>query len=64
MVPIGAKTNAIVAGDNAVTVSGLVKAGQVVATQTIGGQESCVPQASQGYLLRWCQSKRSSRLND
>jgi hypothetical protein len=51
MVAIGTKTNAIVAGDNVVTVSGLVKAAQVVATQTIGGQESCVPQASSGIFV-------------
>lgn len=51
MVLIGSKTTGITAGNNAVTVSGLVKAARVVATQTVGGQESCVPAASSGVLV-------------
>lgn len=43
MVQIGQKTADITAGNNLVTVSGLVKDGQVAATQTVGGQEGCVP---------------------
>lgn len=43
MVPIGTKATGLTAGNNAVTVSGLVKGAQVAATQTINGQESCVP---------------------
>lgn len=42
MVAIGSKNTGITAGNNTVTVSGLVKAAQVVATQTVNGQESCV----------------------
>lgn len=45
MVPIGSKTTGITEGQNTVTVSGLVKAAEVVATQTVAGQESCIPQA-------------------
>ncbi|MCC6823427.1 MAG: hypothetical protein IT579_22070 [Verrucomicrobia subdivision 3 bacterium] len=45
MVLIGAKTSGVTAGNNSVTVSGLVKAAQVAATQTITGQEGCVPPA-------------------
>lgn len=43
MVVIGSKNAGIVAGNNAVTVSGLIKGAQVGATQTINGQESCTP---------------------
>lgn len=43
MQPIGQKTSGIVAGANLVTVSNLVKGAQVAATQTVGGQEGCVP---------------------
>lgn len=43
MVSIGSKTTGITAGNNFVTVSGLVKSAQVSATQTVNGQESCVP---------------------
>jgi hypothetical protein len=45
MVLMGSKTSAITAGNNTVTVSGLVKNGIVAATQTINGQEACVPTA-------------------
>lgn len=51
MVIIGTKTNGITAGNNAVTVSGLAFGARVVATQTIAGQESCVPQATSGILV-------------
>jgi hypothetical protein len=43
MVPIGQKTSGITAGVNLVTVSNLVKGAQVAATQTVNGQEGCVP---------------------
>lgn len=43
MVQIGQMTSDITAGNNTVTVSGLVKDGQVAATQTVAGQEGCVP---------------------
>lgn len=43
MQPIGQKTSGIVAGVNLVTVSNLVKGAQVAATQTVNGQEGCVP---------------------
>lgn len=43
MVFIGSKTTGVTAGNNTVTVSGLVKGAQVAATQTINGQEGCVP---------------------
>jgi len=46
MLPIGVKTSDITAGNNQVGVSGLVKTGKVVATQTVNGQESCVPASS------------------
>jgi hypothetical protein len=39
----------VVAGNNTVTVSGLVKSAQVAATQTINNQEGCVP--PQGILV-------------
>jgi len=39
---VGEKTTGIVAGDNTVTVSGLIKLGQLQATQTLGGQEGCL----------------------
>ncbi len=51
MVQIGSKTTGITAGNNAVTVTGLVKGARVVATQTVGGQESCVPGAATGVLV-------------
>ena len=43
MVAIGSKTSGITNGINQVTVSGLVKGAKVAATQTIAGQEGCVP---------------------
>jgi len=43
MTSIGTKTTDITAGQNTVTVSGLVKGATVAATQTVSGQESCVP---------------------
>jgi hypothetical protein len=43
MVAIGTRTSGIVAGNNTVTVSGLIKTAQVAATQVINGQEGCVP---------------------
>lgn len=43
MVLIGAKTSGVTAGNNTVAVAGLVKNAQVAATQTITGQEGCVP---------------------
>lgn len=43
MVQVGQKTSDIAAGNNLVTVSGLVKDAQVAATQTVAGQEGCVP---------------------
>ena len=43
MVEIGSKTSDITEGNNTVTVSGLVRGAQVAATQTVGGQEGCVP---------------------
>jgi hypothetical protein len=43
MVAIGSKTSDIVGGNNTVAVSGLVKGAQVAATQTLNGQEGCVP---------------------
>ena len=45
MLPIGSKTSGIVGGNNSVTVSGLVKGAQVAATQTLNGQEGCLPTA-------------------
>lgn len=49
MVVIGSKTTGITAGNNTVTVSPLVKLAKVSATQTVGGQESCVQ--SSGLLV-------------
>jgi hypothetical protein len=43
---IGSKVTDITAGNNTVTVSGLAKTAKVVATQTVGGQESCIPTSS------------------
>lgn len=43
MVLIGQKTNGVVAENNTITVSGLVRGAQVAATQTINGQEGCLP---------------------
>jgi hypothetical protein len=43
MVAIGSKTSGITNGVNQVTVSGLVKTAKVAATQTVAGQEGCVP---------------------
>jgi hypothetical protein len=43
MVNIGSKTSGITAGENIVTVSGLTKGALGAATQTVNGQESCVP---------------------
>jgi hypothetical protein len=45
MVEVGSKTSDIVGGNNTVTVSGVVKGAQVAATQTLNGQEGCVPTA-------------------
>jgi hypothetical protein len=45
MVAIGSTTNGIVGGNNSVRVSGLVKGAQVAATQTLSGQEGCIPPA-------------------
>lgn len=45
MVQIGELNVGIVTGANNVPVTGLVKGAQVAATQTIGGQEGCVPTA-------------------
>lgn len=44
-VQIGQLTSGIVDGNNSVPVTGLVKGAQVAATQTVGGQEGCVPTA-------------------
>jgi hypothetical protein len=43
MVAVGSKTTGITAGTNTVTVSGLVRNAQVAATQTVAGQEGCIP---------------------
>ena len=43
MVVIGSKTIGVTAGNNTVTVAGLVKNAQVGATQKINGQEGCTP---------------------
>jgi hypothetical protein len=43
MVQIGVKSSGVTAGNNTVTVSGLIQGAQVVATQTINGQQGCVP---------------------
>lgn len=43
MVLIGSKTSDVTAGNNIVTVAGLQKNAIVAATQTIDGQEGCVP---------------------
>ncbi len=43
--PVGSLTEGIVNGNNSVPVTGLVKGGIVGATQTVNGQESCVPTA-------------------
>ena len=43
MVVIGSKTTGVTAGNNTVTVAGLVKNAQVGATQKINGQEGCTP---------------------
>ena len=51
MVAIGTKTSGITAGNNAVTVSGLALGARVVATQTIAGQESCLPAATSGVMV-------------
>lgn len=51
MVVIGTKTSGITVGNNAITVSGLTFGARVVATQTIAGQESCIPQASSGVVV-------------
>jgi hypothetical protein len=42
-VQVGTKTTGVVAGNNTVTVSGLVKGAKVGATQTISSQEGCTP---------------------
>lgn len=43
MVLIGSKTTGVTAGNNTVTVSGLVKNAKVGATQMINGQQGCIP---------------------
>jgi hypothetical protein len=43
MVPIGSMTSGIVNGANTVPVAGLVKGALVAATQTVNGQQGCVP---------------------
>ncbi len=43
MVLIGSKLSGVTAGNNTVTVSGLVKTAIVAATQKIDGQEGCLP---------------------
>lgn len=43
MVEIGSKTAGIVSGNNSVPVTGLVKGAIVGATQTLNGQEGCIP---------------------
>ncbi len=43
MVAIGELTTGIVAGNNSVPVTGLIKNAQVAATQTLNGQEGCLP---------------------
>lgn len=45
MVQIGTLNAGVVAGNNSVPVTGLVKGAQVAATQTIGGTEGCTPTA-------------------
>lgn len=45
MLLIGAKTTGVTAGNNTVTVTGLVKGAQVAGTQKINEQEGCVPTA-------------------
>lgn len=45
MVEIGSLTSGIVGGNNNVPVTGLVKGAQVAATQTLYGQEGCMPTA-------------------
>ncbi|HNQ73457.1 MAG TPA: hypothetical protein PKN95_07625 [Verrucomicrobiota bacterium] len=51
LVQVGEKTTDISAGNNAVPVSGLVKGARVVATQTVNGQEGCLPEANTGLLV-------------
>jgi hypothetical protein len=43
MVAIGQKTSGVTAGNNSVSVTGLVLGAKVGATQTVSGQEGCVP---------------------
>ncbi len=43
MVPVGTLTTGIVAGNNTVPVTGLVKGAVVAATQTVGGIDGCTP---------------------
>ena len=45
MVEVGSKTTDIVGDNNSVPVTGLAKGAQVAATQTLNGQEACVPTA-------------------
>jgi len=49
MVEIGSKTTDIVNGNNSVSISGLIKGARVGATQTLNGQEGCIP--SGGVLV-------------
>jgi len=51
MVEIGKKTSGVVAGNNVVTVSGLVKGAKVAATQTIDGIEACRPPDGLGVVV-------------
>ncbi|MCO5051077.1 MAG: hypothetical protein M9920_02090 [Verrucomicrobiae bacterium] len=51
LVLIGQKTSSITAGNNAVAVSGLVKGARVVATQTVGELEGCLPGSNTGLLV-------------
>ena len=51
MVQIGTLTSGIVAGDNYVTVTGLVKGAKVAASQTINGIDGCKPQPGFGVQV-------------
>jgi hypothetical protein len=51
MAQVGKRTSGVVAGNNYVTVSGLVKGAKVAATQTINGVDGCTPQAGFGIQV-------------
>jgi hypothetical protein len=51
MVQIGQRTSGVVAGNNTVTVSGLIKGAKVAATQTIDGVAGCTPQDGFGVVV-------------